>query len=113
MTPEEARVAAALPASPEGLEQKLSMDVGKLKLKLKLDYLFREGVVFPKDYETIERCRLDAIAMGKAEGSKKLKAVVDLEKCMSCGVCVVTCEPEALEMHVARPPERIPQLART
>jgi Fe-S-cluster-containing dehydrogenase component len=57
----------------------------------------------------------DAIEMVKPEASKtgkktkKMKAVVDPEKCWGCGVCVVGCdEANALSMKVVRPPEFIP-----
>ncbi len=58
--------------------------------------------------DCIDRCLFDAIEMVKSEGSKKLKAVVDPEKCFGCGVCVVGCDPAALKMKVVRPPEHIP-----
>jgi len=58
----------------------------------------------------VDRCPFDAIEMGKVEGSKskKLKAVLDAEKCFGCGVCVVGCEPGALKMKMVRPPDHIP-----
>ncbi len=58
--------------------------------------------------DCLDRCLFDAIEMVKVEGSKKLKAVVDPEKCFGCGVCVLGCEPVALKMKVVRPPEHIP-----
>jgi NAD-dependent dihydropyrimidine dehydrogenase PreA subunit len=46
--------------------------------------------------------------MRKVEGSKRFKALVDPEKCWGCGVCTLVCAPEALRMHLVRPPEHIP-----
>jgi Pyruvate/2-oxoacid:ferredoxin oxidoreductase delta subunit len=54
-------------------------------------------------------CRFDAIDMVQPDGSKKYKASVDPEVCMGCGICVLKCEPEALSLHLVRPPEHIPQ----
>ena len=40
---------------------------------------------------------------------KKLKAVVDAEKCFGCGVCVIGCkEAHAITMECVRPAEHIP-----
>ncbi|GAB4334397.1 MAG: 4Fe-4S binding protein [Dehalococcoidia bacterium] len=61
--------------------------------------------------DCIERCQFDALTMEKIPGHKKLKAVVDPEKCMGCGVCVLVCEPKSLKMALVRPPEHIPQLS--
>ena len=61
--------------------------------------------------DCIERCQFDALAMEKVQGHKKLKAIVDAEKCMGCGVCVLVCEPESLKMAMVRPVEHIPQLS--
>ncbi len=49
-----------------------------------------------------------AISLQKVSGSKKMKAVVDPEKCFGCGVCVLKCEPKSLKMVIVRPPEHIP-----
>jgi electron transport complex protein RnfB len=58
--------------------------------------------------DCIDRCGFGAIEMAKTEGSKKLKAVVDPEKCYGCGACVLGCQPEALKMKAVRPPDYIP-----
>lgn len=58
--------------------------------------------------DCIDRCLFYAIDMVKVEGSKKLKAVVDPEKCFGCGVCVLGCDSGALKMKCVRPPEHIP-----
>jgi len=49
MNEEEARVAAALPGSPEEVAEKLGMDVERVKEIL--ENLFFKGVVFPKDFQ--------------------------------------------------------------
>ena len=59
--------------------------------------------------DCIERCQFDALTMGKVEGSKKLKALVDEEACVGCAVCVLVCEPASLVMEIVRPPEHIPK----
>jgi len=58
--------------------------------------------------DCIERCQFDALSMEKIAGHKKLKAVVNPENCMGCGVCVLVCEPKSLVMEIVRPPEHIP-----
>jgi Na+-translocating ferredoxin:NAD+ oxidoreductase subunit B len=40
----------------------------------------------------VDRCPLDAIAMGK------LAAQINVEKCIGCGLCVATCPEEALKL---------------
>jgi ferredoxin len=56
----------------------------------------------------VDRCNFDAISMDKVPGYKKLKAVIDPELCMGCGVCVLACEPKSLKMALVRPKEHIP-----
>jgi NAD-dependent dihydropyrimidine dehydrogenase PreA subunit len=55
--------------------------------------------------DCIERCFFDAIEMKKVPGSKKLKAFVNEEKCMGCGLCVIGCEQKALIFDLVKPPE--------
>jgi ferredoxin len=43
--------------------------------------------------------------MTKVPGSKKLKASVNQEKCMGCGLCVIGCEQKALIFDLVKPPE--------
>ena len=62
--------------------------------------------------DCIERCQFDALTMEKVEGHRKLKAIVDPENCMGCGVCVLACEPGSLKMAIVRPPEHIPHPSR-
>lgn len=61
--------------------------------------------------DCVDRCPFEAIEMTRVAGSKKMKAMVDEEKCFGCGVCVVGCQPKALAMRVVRPPEYIPVAA--
>jgi len=56
----------------------------------------------------IDRCQFGALEMRRLPGHKKLKAVVDPEICMGCGVCVLVCAPKSLAMEIVRPPEHIP-----
>ena len=57
--------------------------------------------------ECVDRCFFDAIEMKKVPGSKKLKAFVNEEKCMGCGLCVIGCEQKALIFDLVKPPEYI------
>ena len=43
--------------------------------------------------------------MKKVPGSKKMKAFVDTEQCMGCGLCVIGCEQKALKFDLVKPPE--------
>jgi ferredoxin len=43
--------------------------------------------------DCVEKCFFGAIEMKKDPPAKKLKAVVDPEKCYGCGACVVACSP--------------------
>jgi Fe-S-cluster-containing hydrogenase component 2 len=43
--------------------------------------------------------------MKKVPGSKKLKAFVNEEKCMGCGLCVIACENKAMGFVLVKPPE--------
>ncbi|MBN2099023.1 MAG: 4Fe-4S binding protein, partial [Dehalococcoidia bacterium] len=35
-------------------------------------------------------------------------AVIDKEKCVGCGLCVLRCKPKAIVMELVKPPEFIP-----
>jgi Fe-S-cluster-containing hydrogenase component 2 len=52
----------------------------------------------------LERCYFDAIRM---EGENDT-VVVDSEKCMGCGLCLVTCPDEALSLKEVRPEDFVP-----
>ena len=43
--------------------------------------------------------------MKKVPDSKKLKAFVNEEKCMGCGLCVLGCESKAMIFDLVKPPE--------
>ncbi|MCP4749720.1 MAG: 4Fe-4S dicluster domain-containing protein [Proteobacteria bacterium] len=55
-----------------------------------------------------KRCPVEAIAMGEYEEYGEERAAVDQEMCLGCGLCVLTCQSEALKMKLVRPPEHIP-----
>ncbi|MCQ8898333.1 MAG: 4Fe-4S binding protein [Hadesarchaea archaeon] len=55
MTPEQARVAAALPGSVQEVAQKLGMPEGRVRELL--EDLWRKGLVFPKDFDRREYFR--------------------------------------------------------
>jgi len=55
MSPEQSRIVVELPAPPEEIAVKLSMEVATVKREL--DRLYRRGVVFPRNFETVEGCR--------------------------------------------------------
>jgi ferredoxin len=41
-------------------------------------------------------------------GYDTIKAVLDPDKCVGCGVCELACVPGAITMDLIRPPEFIP-----
>ena len=49
----------------------------------------------------IERCQMDAIAMGPQD-----TAIVDLDRCIGCGLCVTTCPEEAISLKTKPAAER-------
>jgi ferredoxin len=56
----------------------------------------------------LERCPFGAVEMLEIPGSDKPKAHVIDEKCMGCGVCVISCKKEAMKFELIRPPDFIP-----
>ncbi len=55
----------------------------------------------------VPRCQFTAIDMKPIGG--EMKAVIDLDKCLGCGVCELACVPGAIIMEEVRPPEFIPE----
>jgi Pyruvate/2-oxoacid:ferredoxin oxidoreductase delta subunit len=55
MSPEQSRMVVELPALPEEIAAKLNIQVATVKQEL--DKLYRKGVVFPRNFETVEGCR--------------------------------------------------------
>ena len=51
--------------------------------------------------DCVERCCFEAIEMEKVPSSRKLKAVINLDKCFGCAVCAVGCETTAITMKLA------------
>ncbi len=43
--------------------------------------------------------------MKKVPGSKKVKASVDTDQCMGCGLCVTGCQQKAMKFDLVKPPE--------
>lgn len=60
------------------------------------------------DQTRIEHCPFGDIKRVEVLNSKKLKARVNKQKYMGCGLCVITCEPTVLIFKLVRPPEFIP-----
>jgi Na+-translocating ferredoxin:NAD+ oxidoreductase subunit B len=60
----------------------------------------------------VERCQVKAITLDEESGH----AVINLDRCIGCGNCVVTCPPEALKMVKVKketaPPADAPALYR-
>jgi ferredoxin len=52
--------------------------------------------------DCVERCPFNAITMRSFPPSKKLKAVVEVEKCFGCGVCAAGCDVGAIIMSRAK-----------
>jgi Fe-S-cluster-containing hydrogenase component 2 len=42
-----------------------------------------------------------------------MNAVINNEKCVGCGLCVITCKPKAMTLEIARPPEYITSVKST
>lgn len=65
--------------------------------------------------DCIERCPVDALAMEPVSGYKKLKATVDHDKCLGCGVCSFVCDEGAMSLeqrtaHIFVPPENTDEM---
>ena len=54
-----------------------------------------------EDY--VERCYFGAIEMVESGPDKKLKAVLNPDKCFGCGLCVVGCTMGVITMKLAQP----------
>ncbi|MCX6000428.1 MAG: 4Fe-4S binding protein [Chloroflexi bacterium] len=53
-------------------------------------------------------CYFDAIEMKNVPGFNEPKAVINADKCLGCGLCVLRCGVGAMRMELVRPPEFIP-----
>ncbi len=56
----------------------------------------------------VTRCQFGAIDMKPVAGHDSIKAVLDPEKCLGCGVCELVCVPNAIKMCEERPKDFIP-----
>ncbi len=56
----------------------------------------------------VPRCEVGAIEMRPIPGHDTIKAVLDPDKCVGCGVCELACLPGSITMELIRPPEFIP-----
>ena len=57
----------------------------------------------------VTRCQFGAIDMKPVPGYDTIKAVLDPEQCLGCGVCELVCVPNAIKMVEERPKNFIPQ----
>jgi ferredoxin len=57
----------------------------------------------------VPRCQFGAIDMKPVPGHDTIKAVLDPEKCLGCGVCELACVPNAIKMAEERPKDFIPE----
>ncbi len=55
----------------------------------------------------VPRCHFGAIDIKPVGG--EMKAVLDPDKCVGCGVCELSCVPGSITMELVRPPEHIPE----
>jgi Pyruvate/2-oxoacid:ferredoxin oxidoreductase delta subunit len=55
--------------------------------------------------ECQNRCFFDAVTMDVPDGT----AIIDITKCMGCGICIPTCPGEAITLKEARPEDFIPE----
>ena len=60
---------------------------------------------------TDNRCPVDAITMKEFPELGGKRSYTDVEECIGCGLCVLTCPNEARKMKLVRPPEHIPSPA--
>jgi ferredoxin len=56
----------------------------------------------------VPRCEVGALEMRPIPGYDTIKAVLDPDKCVGCGVCELACLPGSITMELVRPPEFIP-----
>ena len=57
------------------------------------------------------RCPVGAIAMKDFPEFSSKRSYTDVEECIGCGLCVLTCPSDARKMKLVRPPEHIPDPA--
>jgi len=60
---------------------------------------------------TDNRCPVGAISMKEYDGLDGERSYTDLEACVGCGLCVITCPTDGRKMKLVRPPEHIPDVA--
>jgi electron transport complex protein RnfB len=60
---------------------------------------------------TDDRCPVGAITMKDFPELGGQRSYTDIEQCIGCGLCVLTCPNEARKMKLIRPPEHIPSPA--
>ncbi|MDO9334743.1 MAG: 4Fe-4S binding protein [Dehalococcoidales bacterium] len=60
---------------------------------------------------TDNRCPVGAITMKDFPELGGKRSYTDVEECIGCGLCVLTCPNEARKMKLVRPPEHIPDPA--
>ena len=54
----------------------------------------------------MDRCYFEAIEFKEdPENPERVKAAVIPESCKGCGLCIITCKPNALRYEIVRPPE--------
>ncbi|UCB43058.1 MAG: 4Fe-4S binding protein [Dehalococcoidales bacterium] len=60
---------------------------------------------------TENRCPVSAITMKDLPELGSERSYTDIDECIGCGLCVLTCPNEARKMKLVRPPEHIPDPA--
>jgi len=58
-----------------------------------------------------ERCLVRATGMKMVDEFGEERSFTDVEECIGCGLCVLSCPTEARTMKLVRPPEHIPEPA--
>ena len=131
MTPEEGEIVLELitPATPEEVAGRLKKD--EKNISEKMNNMAQRGLLFRGKKQYVawgDSHQLNARVLFSAdenippdllrlrsedqryEGSPfdKLKARVIEEKCMGCGVCVISCKKEAMKFELIKPPDFIP-----
>lgn len=66
-------------------------------------------VAFSGCRHCVIRCQFGAIDMKPIPGHNTIKAVLDPDKCLGCGVCELACVPDAITMEKVRQENFIPE----
>jgi len=84
--------------------QKVPQALAPSRFEIKVNYETCNGCG-----HCVPRCHFRALEMKPVPGHATMKAVLDPDKCVGCGVCELACVPGSIVMELTRPPEFIPE----